>query len=566
MKWNLEEWRRVWARRRRWWIGGLALLVAGVAVLAGHRGTSREAPPVFAAARGPLTISLIASGTIQSREQIVIRSAVEGRNTVVWLVEEGQTVQQGDLLVELDSSRLRDQLVDQEIRVLNAEANLTQAEENLEVVRNQAEANIEEAELTLRFARMDAEKYERGEYPQQLQQTEAEITIAGEELQRASDQWEWSLRLADGGYITRTELQADELSVKRRRLDLELAQGRRRLLTEFTHTQTSDRLRSNIRQAEMALERVRRKARADIVRAESELRARQQEHEQQRRRLERIRDQIEKCRITAPASGLVVYATTARPRRWGDSQPLAVGQDVSERTELIYLPVTGAMMAEIRVPEASLTKVRPGLPAEVRVDALPGKVFPARLARIGLLPDSGQMWMNPDLKLYVCEVHLEDEGNILRPGMSCQVEIQIEHYDDALYVPLQSVVMVEGRPTVYVVNRRGQSHPRTVEVGLDNHRMIRILTGLEAGERVLLTPPLPPSTVRENGEKRAATGTIPPSPAPPGEPATSFEFRDNALSPMTSAGGDNERQPPRRFPREGWERRRPRPSGDEPRP
>lgn len=552
------------ARWRRWIPAVVvALLMAGgLSLRAARRRVVRERPPTFAATRGPLAINLSASGTLQSQEQIVLRSEVEGRTTIVWLIEEGRTVKEGDLLVELDSSRLKDSLVEQEIRVLNAEAILIQARENLEVVRNQAAANIEEAELGLRFARLDSEKYEQGEYPQQLQQSEADITIAGEELQRVTDQLEWSRRLAAEGYITRTELQADELAVKRRQLDLELAQGRRRLLTEFTHRQTVERQQSNIKQAEMTLDRVRRKARADTIRAESEARAREQEYNQHVARLERIKDQIRKCRIVAPADGLALYATTVRPSRWGGNQPLAVGQDVSERTELIYLPITTAMKAEIRVPEASLTKLRVGLPAVVRVDALPGRLFPGRLARVGLLPDSQQMWMNPDLKLYTCEVHLLNGAADLRPGMSGQVEILIESYDDALFVPVQSVLQVDGRPTVYVLTRTGEAAPRPVEIGLDNNRMVRIISGLEAGEPVLLAPPLPPSARADGGEIAVRDF---PAPAAP-EPAPAPEAAPDDGAPRPDIPGGEGAPRPRLRPNEGGggRRRPPAPEGAAP--
>ncbi len=550
MQWNFKALGQG-LRRRRWLALAVVLAVAAAVATAAarRRREARTRPATFTVERGPLTINLIVSGTIQSREQIIIRSGVEGRNTIVWMVEEGRAVKEGDLLVELDSSRLKDSLAEQEIRTQNAEANRIQARENLEVTRNQAEANIEDAELTLRFARMDQEKYEQGEYPQQLRQSEAEITIAGEELQRASDQLEWSRRLAGEGYITRTELQADELTVKRRQLDLELARGRRTLLTDYTHVQTAERQRSNIKQAEMALERVRRKARADIVRAESDLRARESEYAQQTARLERIKDQIEKCRMTAPAAGLAIYATTVRPNRWGGGQPLAVGQDVSERTELIYLPVTSSLMAEIRVPEASLMKVRVGLPAVVRVDALPGRLFQARLARVGLLPDSQQMWMNPDLKLYTCEVHLLNGADELRPGMSCQVEILIDRYDDAVFVPVQSVLMVEGRPTAYVLPRRGEAVPRPVEIGLDNNRMVRVLSGLEPGEQVLLAPPLPPSATRTSGpatEREAFPEAMPPGTEPPSGGGAIGSEAPRRFRPPGESGGDGRR--PRREP------------------
>jgi HlyD family secretion protein len=55
---------------------------------------------------------------------------------------------------------------------------------------------------------------------------------------------------------------------------------------------------------------------------------------------------------------------------------------------------------------------------------------------------------------------------------------------------------VGGKPTVYVVGATGVQQPREVELGLDNNRMVRIVSGLQEGERILLAPPLAPSEVR----------------------------------------------------------------------
>ncbi|MFQ6036768.1 MAG: efflux transporter periplasmic adaptor subunit, partial [Sedimentisphaerales bacterium] len=71
----------------------------------------------FVARRGPLTISVLESGTIKAREQIIIKNEVEGRTSIITLIPEGTRVKKGDLLVELDASALEDAKIDQEIRV-----------------------------------------------------------------------------------------------------------------------------------------------------------------------------------------------------------------------------------------------------------------------------------------------------------------------------------------------------------------------------------------------------------------------------------------------------------------
>lgn len=509
------------ARAAGWTVGVLLLMGGAMALVRwANREPASSTPAEFAVARGPLAITLTESGSVQSRERVVVRSEVEGRNTILTLVDEGKYVKQGDVLVELDSSALEENRVEQQIRVENAEALMIQSKENLEVTRNQAKANVDDADLAVRFAGIDLEKFEKGEYVQQLSQADADITIAREELQRAQDKLDWSKRLSGQGYLTRTELQADELAAKRTELDLALANSKMHILTNYTYRQSTEKLNSEITKAKMALERIKRKSTADVVQAEAEARAKESEYNRQKTKLDKLVEQIGKCRIAAPSDGMVVYATTVSERRWMQ-EPLQTGVEVVQRQELIYLPATEEMMALVQFQETSLPKLKVGQAATIRIDALPGRVFRGHIARIGFLPNSSHNWLNPDLKLYDCHVFIEDGTSDLRPGMSCRVEILIEEYEDALYVPVQCVLRVDNKPTVYVAGPDGPV-ARPVEVGLDNNRMVHVLSGLAAGEKVMLAPPLPPSTMSEKDEaaKPGASGRDRPDGGPPGRRPT----------------------------------------------
>jgi len=479
----------------------IVVALIGIAVVAfngsGPRAVSMGERPSFAVKRGRLRISVTESGTIQAREQIILKSEVEGRTTILFLVEEGTRVEKGELLVELDSSQLLDAKIDQEIQVQNKEAAFIRARENLAVVENQAQSDIDEAELALEFAKLDLKKYLEGEYQNKRKEKESEITLAKEELQVAEEKLVWSGKLFKKEYISRTELQIDQLSVEKRRLDLELSENSLRLLEDFEHPRDLAQKESDVKQATMALERTQRKAKADVVQAEADLRAKESEFERQKDKLKKIEEQIEKTKIYAPADGLVIYATSAQTRHWrSNDEPLDEGREVREREELIYLPTASAVKAEVKIHEASLEKIRVGLPVRVTVDALAGRTFTGRVAKIAPLPDAQMIWLNPDLKVYNAEIYLDGEGDYLRTGMSCGAEIIIEEYEDAVYIPVQAVIRVGGEHTAYVWDGR-DFEPRTVAVGLDNNRMMRVLGGLKEGEVVLLAPPLGSGAVEE---------------------------------------------------------------------
>ncbi|KKK51405.1 hypothetical protein LCGC14_3115290, partial [marine sediment metagenome] len=242
----------------------LVLLIVGAIALRPGDVDSEEMA-TFEAKRGPLTISVTESGTIMAREQVILKSEVEGMTTILWLIDEGVVVKKGDLLVELDASRLEDEQIDQEIAVQNMEAAFVGARENLAVTENQAQSDIDIAELTLDFAKQDLRKYVEGEYPNQLKEAQANITLAEEELTLAKDKWDWSKKLFEDKYVSQTELQADELSYKQKALNVDLAKNSLGLLVDFTNKRQMAMLESDVKQAVMSLERTNRKAKADIV-------------------------------------------------------------------------------------------------------------------------------------------------------------------------------------------------------------------------------------------------------------------------------------------------------------
>jgi HlyD family secretion protein len=508
--------------KKRVLIGGLvAAVVAAVWLLTRGGGASGEPVPVFAVQKGPLTIAVTSGGSLQSRDKVVIASELEGNNTVIWVINEGTNVQSGDLLLEFDASDLVDKRNEQEITVANAEASLIIAQEKLGITEGDCEAALQDREVSLELAKMDLEKYEEGDLPQQIRQNEADIALANEELKRVAEKLEWSQRLAKEGFLTRTELQADELALQRCQLTLEMKLTTMNVLTNYTVVKQRALYASSLRTAERNLARTKWQNKATLRQVETEVRARTRERDRATNRLDELNVQIEKSKIYAPTNGMVLYASTVQisQRKWW-IKPLEAGSTAVERQELIYIPLESGMIVEVMIPEASLNKIDNGMPARVKVDAFPGRVFEGRLVKIGILPDGQSTQLNPDLKLYKCEIECDFKDVTVRPGMSCDVELVKESYEDAMYVPVQCVVRVDGVPRVYV-NDDGQWVPRIVRVGLDNNRMIHVLEGVRPGEEVMLAPPVKEqkkeeeqgrAAARPNGKKRPETGNSNPEP------------------------------------------------------
>ena len=436
--------------------------------------------------RGSLRIGVVETGNLEAANSVEIKCELEGSSTILYLIEEGTKVEPGDLLVELDATSLLDRKVSQEITVQNAEGNYVKAEQNLAIQKSQNESDIAIAERTLEFALKDKQKYLEGDWPQQRQAAADEILLSEEELTRAADKLRWSQDLAEKGFLTRTELEADQLALQRSEIKLSQSQRALELLEQFDYPRQVRALEADVEEAERELERVKLQADARLVDFEANVRSTKATFDLETDQLARYVEQLAKSQIFAPNAGLIVYARSGDRR--GSDDPIAEGTTVRERQSIITIPSSDEMVVEAKLHESVVQQVEIGQPAIVRVDALPGREFKGVVTFKAVLPDNNSWWANPNLRVYRAEVEISNPAPEMRPGMSCSVEVVVAELEDAVHVPVQAIVVSGGSPVCFV-SEGGAVEMREVEVGLYNNTWVEVTTGLDGGETVLLSPP-----------------------------------------------------------------------------
>src|SRR6266496_4842280 len=476
-------WRQVRKHPRLATAGALALaLILGW----GFHRLTRTAPmqyTYYTVKRNDFLVSIIEGGTLKAVHEVTVRSELEGVARIISIVPEGINVHQGDLLVELDSSDLRERLSAQEVTFQNAQFAFVQAKENLAIQKSLIESNLKDTELKVEFARSDLSKYLEGDWPQLEKDTKARITIAEEELKRAEDRYNWTQQLQQKGYATKSELDADSLAVKRKQIELAQAQEQLRLLTKYDFPKRKRALEAAMEQAEKELERLKLRSAAQIAQVEASLKSQSATLELQEKRLNELKQQLELTRIYAPQDGLVVYASSSNP---GNGILIEEGATVRQKQDIIKLPDVSQMMLEIRVHESHVQKIKPGLQAYVTIDSLPDQQFQGSIRKVAVLPDSSSRFFNPNLKVYTTEVLIEDEIPDLKPGISGRAEVVITNLQNVLTVPIQAVTTRNGRQ-VCLVEKNRSARPVPVEVGMYSDRLIEIKSGLKEGDLVLLS-------------------------------------------------------------------------------
>lgn len=485
---NPQSTRDLWIRRLRQpriWapLAAILLIGAGALVFANTRASGSDARQYHQVRRGNMLVSITEGGTLRAANEVSIVSQVEGQSTIIYLIPEGTEVQRGDLLVELDASELEENLTQRQIAYQSALSDYTEARENFAIKKSESDSEIALAELAVEFAKVDQRKYLDGDYPQSERNAAGAIQLAKEEVTRARDRLNHTVELEKRGYATRAELQADELTLTRRTLELEQAEEEERLLTEYEHPRMVRQLESDLEQAEASLARARSRGVAEMSQAEATLEARKATLELEESRLRRVQKQLENTKIHAPQAGLVIYGTNGR-----DDTPMEEGATVRERQEIIKLPDLSRMVVEVKVHESQVAQVRRGLLAFVTIDSLPDRRFRGRVQRVAVLPDSQSRWLNPDLKVYTTEILVQEALPTVNPGVSARAEIIVSQMEDVLQVPIQAVSTHRGDRVVYR-HLGGRTEPVPVQVGMYNDSFVQIQEGLLEGDRILLSPP-----------------------------------------------------------------------------
>lgn len=211
--------------------------------------------------------------------------------------------------------------------------------------------------------------------------------------------------------------------------------------------------------AEQGLALLRQGARLEVrTVAEAELKEAEALHAQQRTLLDY-------STIRAPFAGHITRRLVDPGATVGPNTPVAT---------LISLSTVKVVLA---VPERDTPLLAPHSPAQIRVDAFPGRTFPGRVARINSALD-------PLSRTLAAEIHADNPEGLLLPGMFARAEVTLLARDGIL-IPSEAMLEEAGAAAVFVVEG-GTARRRPVESGYLQGTLIEIRQGLAPGERVVV--------------------------------------------------------------------------------
>ena len=434
----------------------LGLLVSAILLWRGSFSDGQEEQTdaiLHQVGRDDFVLAVTERGEIQSAGVTAIRSSVKTKNTpgvaILKIVPEGMRVEEGDFLVELDSSALQEELTAQKIAC------------------NTVEALVIEAKNVYETAVIAKREYLEGTYLEERQTFESEVFVAEENLNRAKEYYEYSKKLAVKGYVNDLQLEADKFAVEKSEKELEAANTKVKVLDDFTKVKTLKELESNIR----------------IAKAKWE--ADKNSFELEKQKLRDIQEQIARCTITSPRAGIVKYAHE-RDRHGNNDFIVEEGAVVRERQEIIHLPNPGSMQVEIRINESQIQFVEKGMLVRVAPIGMGDMVLKGSVKSVNEYAEPSG-WRKANVKEYKAYVSIDYPPAGIRAGMTASVTIQCMRVPDAMLVPVQAVY-AHGQQHFCMVYDKGAWQAKEVQCGPTNDKFFVIEKGLEEQDRVALNP------------------------------------------------------------------------------
>lgn len=310
-----------------------------------------------------------------------------------------------------------------------------------------------------------------------MQEKQSELKQADAEIEQATAQT----------HITEeqnaTELMRANYNIERAKLEVQKAETVPRIENEKAKLALAD--------TEQKLRELEAKITSDNTSIEADLSNRRRKREKALFDLQRAERGLANLQLKAPVDGMVNVLPNYRaggPFGGGEVE-FREGDRAWAGAAVVELPDLSSIHLQARLDETDRGRLTVGEEASIRIDAVPGRDFKARIDRISVLARADfSSW--PPTRLFDLGLVLLDVDPRIRVGMAAVARIPTDRVADVVLVPTESVFQRDGRPVVYRLDG-SQFEERHVELARRGREFAIVKSGVAPGDRVATRRPGP---------------------------------------------------------------------------
>jgi len=183
--------------------------------------------------------------------------------------------------------------------------------------------------------------------------------------------------------------------------------------------------------------------------------------------LETYKEQLNTSRLYASMDGLVTYVAKVEP-----------GDQISAYTDLVRIADSGSL--RVSMTTADYSELNIGMAMEITFDGNKNTVYTGKIVQLPSLVDTGE---EDDESVKIVMDSLPEDAKI---GDSASINVLLERKEDIIVLPLRYVSTYSSRRYVRVLNEEGIPEERDVKLGIQGLNTVEIVSGLEAGDVIVI--------------------------------------------------------------------------------
>jgi multidrug efflux pump subunit AcrA (membrane-fusion protein) len=310
-----------------------------------------------------------------------------------------------------------------------------------------------------------------------IQEKQSELKQANAEIEQATAQ----ARIADEQ--NQTALMKAKYDIERAKLDINKGETVSRLENEQAKLALAD--------AQQRLKELEEKMRSDKTGAEADLASKIRKREKALFDLKRAQDGLSKLQLRAPTDGVVNVLPNYRSGSVMGAPPeFRQGDRAWPGAAILELPDLSSVHLLARLDESDRSRLEVGQPASVRIEAVPGIDFKARIESISLLARVDYQGTWPPPRNFDLDLVLLDVDPRIRPGMTAVARVAVERIPNVVLAPSEAIFQHDGGTIVYEL-KGSEFHERRVQITKRGKEQAIIAGGVDPGSRIAIRRPAP---------------------------------------------------------------------------
>lgn len=400
---------------------------------------------------------------------------------VIEAIPHGSSVKKGDVLIRLNTEKLRLAIEDLEASLPLDELKSEKARLDLEVAERTFPIRLEGARKKKEERIDDFTYFEEIEFPMDIRDEEERLKLYQNRLAYTEEELRQLEKMYESDDVTEeTEeiiLKRARDSVARDRWDLEQIQvsTERRLETTLPRDFASRKESLKLRRIETADQEANMERDMEIRRLEVAKQGR--DLAKSRERLAHLRQDLEALVVKAPRDGIVYYGAVQRGK-WvtalAEEKKLVQGGSLTPGKVVMSLVDPGELQVRLSIPEAKMKGLKKGLKAAVKMKWNDDLEMDSTIEEVMYVPQPDSTFTA------VGSLDAGKAKGTVFPGMNATVEVTTYRKQNAMVIP-KSLIKKDGEKS-YVTMKDGKR--RWIELGQSSDKKQEILKGLKEGEKI----------------------------------------------------------------------------------